>query len=138
MELTLNQVPPSLVHDRIVLIGSVAPSLKDLFYTPYSNDLLPSPKQNSGVEIQAHLTSVILSAALEGRPVLRTWSESVEVLWIFLWSSAGTALTWAVRFQGYRNYSLLRTVMAGLPPVLWSPAALAVPKDSITQRLGTA
>jgi adenylate cyclase len=34
-----NRVPPSLVRDRIVLIGSVAPSLKDLFYTPYSSGL---------------------------------------------------------------------------------------------------
>jgi adenylate cyclase len=111
-EVLLDQVPPSLVRDRIVLIGSVAPSLKDLFYTPYSNDLLPSPKQSPGVEIQAHLTSLILSAAIEGRPLLQTWSESVEVLWIFFWSSAGTAVTWAVRFQGYRNYSLLRTGMS--------------------------
>jgi adenylate cyclase len=97
-----NRVPPSLVRDRIVLIGSVAPSLKDLFYTPYSNDLLPSPKQSPGVEIQAHL---------EGRPLLQTWSKPVEVLWILFWSSAGAALTWAARFQGYKNYSLLRTAM---------------------------
>ncbi|HEY9668450.1 MAG TPA: CHASE2 domain-containing protein, partial [Coleofasciculaceae cyanobacterium] len=52
-EVLQNKVPPSLVRDRIVLIGSVAPSLKDLFYTPFSNDWLPSPKQSSGVEIQA-------------------------------------------------------------------------------------
>lgn len=110
-EVLLNQVPSSLVRDRIVLIGSVAPSLKDLFYTPYSNDLLSSPKQSTGVEVQAHLTSIILSAAVEGRPLLQTWSEPVEVVWIFLWSSIGTVLTWAVRFQGYKNYSLVRTVI---------------------------
>jgi len=106
-----NRVPPSLVRDRVVLIGSVAPSLKDLFYTSYSNDLLPSPKQSPGVEIQAHLTSIILSGSLEGRPLLQTWSKPVEILWILFWSSAGAALTWAARFQGYKNYSLLRAAM---------------------------
>lgn len=110
-EVLQNRVPPSLVRDRIVLIGSVAPSLKDLFYTPFSNDWLPSPKQSPGVEIQAHLTSIILSAALEGRPLLRTWSEPVEMVWIFLWSGVGATLTWAVRFRGYKNNSLLRTVI---------------------------
>ncbi len=108
-EVLKNRVPPELVRDRIVLIGTVAPSLKDLFYTPYSNDSSASPRQSPGVEIQAHLTSIILSAALEGRPLLQTWSEPLEVLWIFFWSSIGAAFTWAVRFQGYKNYSLLRT-----------------------------
>jgi adenylate cyclase len=103
-----DRVPPSLVRDRIVLIGSRAPSLKDLFYTPYSNDLLTTPAQTPGVEIQAHLSAIILSAALEGRPLIQTWSEPLEILWIFLWSSIGAGLSWAVRFQGYKTNSLLR------------------------------
>ncbi len=104
-----DRVPPSLVRDRIVLIGSRAPSLKDLFYTPYSNDLLTTPAQTPGVEIQAHLSGIILSAALEGRPLIQTWSEPLEILWIFLWSSIGAGLSWAVRFQGYKTNSLSRT-----------------------------
>ncbi len=102
-----DRVPTSLVRDRIVLIGPVATSLNDFFYTP----LLLPPAQTPGVEIQAHLTSIILSAALEERPLLQTWSEPVEVLWIFLWSGLGAALTWAVRFKGYKNYSLLQTAI---------------------------
>ncbi len=106
-----NRVSPLLVRDRIVLIGSVAPSLKDLFYTPYSSGLLGSPEQTPGVEIQAHLTATILSAALEGRPLLQTWSEPMEVLWIFLWSGIGATLSWAVRSQSNKNYSILRTAV---------------------------
>ncbi len=102
-----DRVPTSWVRDRIVLIGPIAPSLNDFFYTP----LLMSPTQTPGVEIQAHLTSIILSAALEGRPLLQTWLEPLEVLWIFLWSGLGATLTWAVRSQGYKNYSLLRTAI---------------------------
>ncbi len=103
-----DRVPPSLVRDRIVLIGSVAPSLKDFFYTPYSTHVLSSPEQFTGVEIQAHLTSTILSAALEGRPLIQTWSEPLEVLWIFLWSSIGATLSWAVRSDSSQKYSILR------------------------------
>ena len=106
-----NRVSPLLVRDRIVLIGSVAPSLKDLFYTPYSSGLLGSPEQTPGVEIQAHLTATILSAALEGRPLLQTWSEPMEILWIFLWSGIGATLSWAVRSQSNKNYSILRTAV---------------------------
>jgi adenylate cyclase len=102
-----DRVPNSLVRDRIVLIGPVAPSLNDFFYTP----LVTSPEQTSGVELQAHLTAIILNAAQQGRPLLQTWSEPVEVLWIFVWSGIGAALTWVVRFKGYKNYSLLQTAI---------------------------
>lgn len=101
-----DRVLTSSVRDRIVLIGPVAPSLNDFFYTP----LVTSPEQTPGVEIQAHLTSIILNAALEGRPLLQTWSEPLEILWIFLWSGFGATIAWAVRFHSYRNYSLFRTV----------------------------
>ena len=106
-----DRVPESKIRDRIVLIGTIAPSLKDFFYTPYSNALLSSPEQTAGVEIQAHVISIILSAALEGRPLLQTWSEPLEVLWIILWSGIGASLSWAVRSEGNQNYSMLRTAV---------------------------
>ncbi|HAJ63227.1 MAG TPA: adenylate/guanylate cyclase domain-containing protein, partial [Cyanobacteria bacterium UBA8543] len=106
-----DRVPEELVRDRIVLIGTIAPSLKDFFYTPYSGDLRSSPEQYTGVEIQAHLTSTILSAALEGRPLIQTWSEPLEILWIFLWSGIGASLSWAVRSDNSQKYSLLRTAV---------------------------
>jgi adenylate cyclase len=106
-----DRVPESKIRDRIVLIGTIAPSLKDFFYTPYSHGLLSSPEQTAGVEIQAHVTSLILSAALEGRPLLQTWSEPLEVLWIILWSGIGASLSWAVRSEGNQNYSMLRTAV---------------------------
>ena len=106
-----NRVPPSLVRDRIVLIGPFATSLNDFFYTPYTSGLRQSPERASGVEIQAHLTSTILSAALEGRPLIQTWSEPLEVLWIFLWSGIGATLSWAIRSQSSKNYSILRSAL---------------------------
>jgi len=106
-----DRVPPSLVRDRIVLIGPFATSLNDFFYTPYSSGLRQSPERTSGVEIQGHLTSTILSAALEGRPLIQTWSEPLEVLWIFLWSGLGATLSWAIRSQSSKNYSILRSAL---------------------------
>ena len=35
-----NRISPDLMRDRIVLIGSVAASINDFFYTPYSGGLI--------------------------------------------------------------------------------------------------
>jgi adenylate cyclase len=92
-----NRVPAEWIRDRIVLIGATATSLNDFFYTPYSNSLTTIPEQTSGVEIQANLTSQILSSALERRAAIQTWSEPAEIVWIILWSFMGATLCWFYR-----------------------------------------
>ncbi|MBP0001572.1 MAG: adenylate/guanylate cyclase domain-containing protein [Cyanobacteria bacterium SID2] len=96
-------VAPEMFRDRIVLIGPVAPSLNDFFYTPYSlgllSDFFTSPDRLAGVEFQANLASQILSAALDDRPLIRVWPESLEILWIGLWSFVGALLSWQLRQQ---------------------------------------
>jgi CHASE2 domain-containing sensor protein len=84
-----NRIPNGLMRDRIVFIGATTPSLKDSFQTPYSNSLLNSPQLTPGVVVHANLTSQILSAALDGRPLLYPWSWSVNWLWIFAGSAIG-------------------------------------------------
>lgn len=96
-DLLAQRVPPQQVRDRIVLIGSTAESIKDLFQTPYSNRIFGPPKPMAGVVIHANVASQIISAALEGRPLLQVWSELVECLWILLWCGVGAALTWRVK-----------------------------------------
>jgi adenylate cyclase len=83
------KLPANWARDRIVLVGPTATSLKDLFYTPYSGQSLLSPEKMAGVEIQANLASQIISAALDDRPVIRTWSEPLEIAWIFVWAGVG-------------------------------------------------
>lgn len=95
-----NRIPPDLMRDRIVLIGATASNLKDLFDTPYSSSLTVAPQQTPGVEIQANLTSQILSAALGEQPLLKVWSEPLEWLWIFSWSCVGATLIWSSRYLG--------------------------------------
>jgi CHASE2 domain-containing sensor protein/CheY-like chemotaxis protein/nitrogen-specific signal transduction histidine kinase len=98
------QIPANLVRDRIVLIGSTAESVNDRFYTSYSTSLGTAP---AGVEIHAHLTSQLLSAALDGRPLLQSSSEPLEGLWILVWSGIGAILGWT-------STSPRRTVIAVL------------------------
>jgi adenylate cyclase len=91
-------LPPQWGRDRIILIGFVGVSFQDFFYTPYSNKLLSLSDPTPGVEVHANLTSQIISAALDGRPPIKSWSEPVECLWILLWSGIGAVLTWQLRY----------------------------------------
>ncbi len=96
-DLLANKIPSEKVRDRVVLIGSTAESTNDSFQTPFSNRLDGPSKPMAGVTIHANITSQILSAALEGQPTLRFWSEPVEWIWILLWSAVGAALCWQVK-----------------------------------------
>ncbi|MBT9313156.1 CHASE2 domain-containing protein [Leptothoe kymatousa] len=92
-----DELPEDWAKDRVIFIGSVAESLKDRFFVPHSSKMLALPKSMAGVEIHANLTSQIISAALDGRALIRTLSEPVEILWIFLWSLFGATITWMQR-----------------------------------------
>lgn len=99
MDVLENRVPPDIFRDRIVIIGSTAESLKDLFYTPHSSTLLGIPERMAGVEIHANIASQILSATLENRSLLHTWSEGIEFLWIVTWAAVGACVSWRARLQ---------------------------------------
>jgi adenylate cyclase len=66
-------IPEDLMRDRIVLIGSTAPSLNDLFTSPYADERDKS-QYLAGVFIHANITSQILSAALDGRKLIKVVS----------------------------------------------------------------
>lgn len=100
------QVSPDWGRDRIILIGAVGESFNDLFYTPYSSYLLTPPIPMAGVELQANFISQIISVALNERPLIKTWSEPQEWLWIFIWSGVGATVTWQWRNQTKKFLSL--------------------------------
>ena len=93
-DLLFGRVPPEAVRERIILIGSTAESINDLFQTPYSSRQIDAPELMPGVTVHANIISQLLNAALDGHPLLKTWSDPVEWLWILLWSGIGTMLTW--------------------------------------------
>ncbi|WP_041781416.1 CHASE2 domain-containing protein [Allocoleopsis franciscana] len=94
------RVPVNSVRDRIVLIGVTGESVRDSFYTPYSSRQVSQAATSfAGVEIHADVVSQILSAALEGRPLIKVWSEPMEWLWIFGWAVVGATLSWIRRYR---------------------------------------
>ncbi|MEH2235938.1 CHASE2 domain-containing protein [Nostoc sp.] len=92
-----DKVKENLIKDRIILIGSTAPSLQDFVFIPYSSSLMGTAKPVPGIQLQAYFISELISAALQGRPLLKVWPDLVEDLWIFVWSYLGAVMTWRIR-----------------------------------------
>ncbi|MEG3881067.1 EAL domain-containing protein [Microcoleus sp. herbarium7] len=90
------EIDPSWVKDKIVLIGTTAPSARDLFLTPYSPVQKQSPKI-PGVLLHAQMLSQILSAVLEGGSLFWVWPEWAEILWTGAWAVLGGAVAWRVQ-----------------------------------------
>ncbi|MEO1401321.1 MAG: CHASE2 domain-containing protein [Cyanobacteria bacterium J06635_1] len=87
-DILTNSLEPNWVKDRVILIGTVAPSFKDLYTVPHQSEKLP------GVEIHANAVSHILSAVLDEQPLIWTWPQWGESLWIVGWSLAGSLLVY--------------------------------------------
>src|SRR4028118_52811 len=101
-QLLEGKVDPKLVKGKIVLIGVTAPTVKDVFSTPYSatkNGNIPTP----GVLIHATATSQILSAVLDGKGLFWYWDEWQEILWIAVWSAVGGCVAW----RGEKSLNLI-------------------------------
>ncbi|MFH7027191.1 MAG: CHASE2 domain-containing protein [Heteroscytonema crispum UTEX LB 1556] len=92
-----DKVPENWIRDRIVVIGSTAPSLQDFVFIPQSSRLIGTAKPVAGIELQAYFISELISAALQGRPVLKVWPEPIEWLWIFAWAYAGATVRWRIK-----------------------------------------
>ena len=88
-------IPQDLMRDRLVLIGSTAPSLNDIFATPYSGGS-ELEQYIPGVFIHANLASQILSEALDGRSAIKVVSEPKEWLWVFVWTSVASGVSFSV------------------------------------------
>jgi CHASE2 domain-containing sensor protein/predicted Ser/Thr protein kinase len=87
-----NQVKPDLVKDRIVLIGSTANSLNDIFNTPFATGKSDNSGKMAGIEIHAHSVSQILSSVLNKQPLFWFLPEWGKILWIWGWTVVGGLL----------------------------------------------
>jgi len=95
-EVLTDKLNPDLVKDRLVIIGTTAPSVDKGFLTPYSAGHLEQLRM-PGVLIQAQITSQIISAVLNGRPLIWYFPEWGEMLWVWGWSLVGGVLAWQFR-----------------------------------------
>jgi CHASE2 domain-containing sensor protein len=87
------------VKGKIVLIGTTAESFHDYWSTPYISQ--GRSQEIPGVILQAQMISQLLSAALDGRPLLSNWPIWAEAIWIWFWSVIGCLLAWYIRRVGY-------------------------------------
>lgn len=99
-EVLSGKVNPNWVKDRIVLIGVSAPISANDFFTPYSAGKWPYQKM-PGVLVQAQMASHILSAVLDKRPLLWTWSKWGEACWVWGWSLVGGLIVWRIHRRIY-------------------------------------
>ncbi|MBD2075399.1 CHASE2 domain-containing protein [Phormidium sp. FACHB-592] len=75
------------IKDRLVLVGVTANSSSDVWSTP---DGSGTADRMPGVIIQAHMTSQLISAVLDGRSLLGVWHWATESLWVGLWAIVGS------------------------------------------------
>lgn len=103
----LDQELEDLVENRLILIGTTAPSFKDYHETPYGS--------LSGVEIHAQMTSQLISHLLDDRPLISVWTLWGETLWILLWTGASVGCVALGRslYQRLLGSSLLIVIMIG-------------------------
>lgn len=103
----------SWIKDKIVLIGTTAPSENDIFNTPFSigqtTDYI-----SAGVIIHAQMVSEILLAVLDQQPLFWFWANVLEYFWIFIWALTAGVLVWQLN-----NLLLLGSVIALMVLGLW-------------------
>jgi adenylate cyclase len=79
------------IRDKIVIVGTTAPSVKDQFYSPYSQSFRED-QVTYGVEIHAQAASQLLRFARGHAQPIASMAELGEILWILFWSLLGAAL----------------------------------------------
>ncbi|WP_322745450.1 sensor histidine kinase [Plectonema radiosum] len=85
------KVNPKWLRNRIVIVGNRNSSAGDVFYT----SALPTPKlegQIYGIDYHAHAVSEIISYVIDNRPMLNSWVDIWEYLWIIIWGFVAIAL----------------------------------------------
>lgn len=132
-----------LIKGRIVLIGTTASGYGDRWPTPYSQS--PSSEdQPSGIFLQAQMISQLLSAVIDGRPLLTSWADWQEIIWIASGALVG-GLIGAYSYSHWRYRLWFRLLLAeGLLLLAcwlwltraavwipWVPSAIALPTAAL-------
>ncbi|MEG3975928.1 CHASE2 domain-containing protein [Microcoleus sp. herbarium8] len=106
------QVNPDWIRGKIVLIGMMSFSAKDLASSGAIVGI--NPGRIYGVEMQAHETSQMISAVIDRRPLLQVWGEGWETLWIAVWGLLGMSLG---RFLRSPWKILIGLLIASISPI---------------------
>ncbi len=95
------ELSPDWVKNRVVIIGVTTSSFQD--YSPAAVLSVIDPQENwvYGIELHAHAVSQILSATLDQRPLISTWSDGAEYLCIVLGGLVGILVAAYIRSPRY-------------------------------------
>jgi adenylate cyclase len=93
------KVDPELVRDRVVVLGTAAPSVKDDFFTPLS-PLRHDGVVTKGIEVHGFVVDQLIRVALAGELPTRVASETEETLWMLAWCLAWGWIGVRVRSPG--------------------------------------
>ncbi|VXD25335.1 Diguanylate cyclase/phosphodiesterase [Planktothrix serta PCC 8927] len=107
-EVLSNQVQPNWIKNKVILIGTTAPSIPDAFLTPYSIKATENFKM-PGVLIHGQMVSQIINSSLiKPSPILfsqflapssslfRFLPQYLEIVWIGTWAIVGGLLMWQI------------------------------------------
>ncbi len=127
-QLKTEEFPADFFRDKIVIFGNVAPSIADRHYIPVRRWGIPETEEDwtYGAYIIAHVTSSIVSAALDGRPLLRVFPGGVGYVLTII-----TTAAIAYVLNKYRKFPIARiyliTIIFGcvLTFALWVISHLA-------------
>ena len=86
---------PDWIKDRVIILGTTAPSRHDEHHTPYGNI--------SGPVIHGHVVSQLLSAIEDQRPLLSWWPQWMESFWIIIWAAISSLLIYVFKHPIYRG-----------------------------------
>ena len=102
-ELMTGEIPPNTFRDKIVLIGSVAASTEDRHNISLTRWDKNRP-WTYGIYVLAHITSSIISAALDGRPLIKVapWGSG----YLFLIASISSISYVIFKFSELRTQKL--------------------------------
>lgn len=82
------EINPEVFRDRIIFIGTTAESFGDEWQTPFGGNS-QTDRALGGVFMQAHMTSQMISAVLDDRPLIRFWPAMIDAYWISGWTFTG-------------------------------------------------
>jgi adenylate cyclase len=99
------------ITDKIVLIGVIAQSVKDIFYTPLSWSRHPE-QQLPGVKLHAYMVSQLLRYGHGSGFPIRSLNKGQELLWLLFWCIAGSVVGLWIRSPWLYSISSVAALVA--------------------------
>lgn len=121
------QVDPDRLAGKVVLIGTLAESSRDLFFTPYSPTERYRAKM-AGVLLHAQMVSQLLDLADGRRRLPWFWTAGQEIAWIVVWTVVGGAVAQGLPVLARSSLAISGLLGAiGVAGLVWFQAGAWIP-----------